>query len=104
MTNTAQHTPAPWEIEGQHPWTITCPVAGLEDHPDRPRGSVATVGYLPNARLIAAAPELLEAAMDALEVWDDLYSHTCDPDPDGDADEIACFEALRAAIEKATGQ
>lgn len=54
---------------------------------------------LANARLIAAAPELLAAAMYAV----DQLAEGNDPDLDADGDEIDPFERLRAAILKATG-
>lgn len=55
----AKHTPGPWalDVEARHPWIVTCPVEGFPDLP----GKVCEVGYQPNARLIAAAPELLAA-------------------------------------------
>ncbi len=49
-----------------------------------------------NARLIAAAPELLAALKDALEVWD-----VCGPTSDR---RRAWFDATRAAIAKTEGR
>lgn len=51
-----------------------------------------------NARLIASAPDLLEAATLALE---DLYLKA---DKDEEAEQWTSVKALRAAIRKATGE
>ena len=85
---TAQHTPGPWAIAGHYIGTL-----GV---------NVATVGYASgaehaNARLIAAAPDLL-AALERIANSEEYH---------GDA--FSCdFETLqnvaRAAIAKATGQ
>jgi len=85
MTDT-QHTPGPWVI---HP-------EALGEHsivtPDG-RGLIADIyGRSPaNARLIAAAPELLEALQDCVAV----------PNKNR-PDEV--WQRARAAIAKATGQ
>lgn len=50
-----------------------------------------------DARLIAAAPDLLAA----VKVLDEAFSHYCEGDPSDD--EIAALKAARAAIAKATG-
>ena len=89
-----KHTPGPWRIG-------TAPPNG-EQAIGTIRGmmvAVATTGVgmeketLANARLIAAAPELLEALRGMLEVFGDEFgigsSETCD--------------AARAAIAKSTG-
>ena len=74
---TLKHTPGPWRIgdagktifgpkvEGLLPVTVAR-VAG---------GSIAT-GHLPNARLIAAAPELLEALKRCVSILEDEYPST----------------------------
>ena len=51
-----------------------------------------------NARLIAAAPELLDAAEGCLQIFDDLYHSSADPG------EIKIFGLLRKAIAKAKGE
>lgn len=91
----AEHTPGPWTNHGRIP------------QPGLPHSSVAaktliarvyseaygdTEQETANARLVAAAPDLLDAARAAL---DDLIS-------DGHA-HYRVAETLRAAIEKATG-
>jgi hypothetical protein len=50
-----------------------------------------------DARLIAAAPDLLAA----LIAFDDAFSHYCEGDPD--SDEVSALYQARAAIAKATG-
>ena len=50
-----------------------------------------------NARLIAATPELLDAAKAVLQIWDDLYYNQSDPE------EREAWNTLRAAIAKAEG-
>lgn len=55
------------------------------------------------AQLIAAAPALLQAGAEALDIWDDCYSGTCYENSEDDKHEIATFEALREAIEAAGG-
>ena len=91
------HTPGPW---------IVCdgndldPFVVMEDGPRVPaRGAVASVVYgdrnlseaTENARLIAAAPDLLEAAAASLAAI-----------ADGEPEFVEMY--LRAAIEKATGR
>jgi len=90
----SKHTPGPWALdaEAKHPWIVTCPVEGFPELP----GKVCEVGYLPNARLIAAAPEMLEALKAML--------------PENNTDEAQCrpdfetCEKARAAIAKAEGR
>ena len=95
MTTNDPHTPGPWRIG-------TAPPNG-EQAIGTIRGmmvAVATTGVgmeketLANARLIAAAPELLDALQGMLEVFGDEFgigsSETCD--------------AARAAVAKATGE
>jgi hypothetical protein len=98
------HTPGPWEVDEPH--QVWAPSAGeyvaitqVEDRETIPRDQVEA-----NARLIAAAPELLEAIKELLEV--------ADPDSsDGYEMEWQWRETLeraqdraRAAIAKATGE
>lgn len=88
----AKHTPAPWEISHEPPrWIIQSTSV-----PIGARAVAWLVGdYLecaPNARLIAAAPDLLAAAK-ALLVSDDIHSW-----------DTPATIALRAAIAKAEGR
>jgi hypothetical protein len=88
------HTTAPWVIADDG--TIEARFAGLVGH-------VANVSQA-NARLIAAAPDLLEALLDALPYVEDVLDNP---------EQLACFKAgtvqrhakaIRAAIAKATGE
>jgi hypothetical protein len=97
------HTPGPWRVTSGPEigaWHI-CPdnlkqqanpirIANLQDH-----CAVSHARTAADARLIAAAPCLLDAAREALRLLED-------PDADAaDADRVTAL--LRAAIAKATG-
>lgn len=100
----AQHTPGPWGIESCYDGGRTiCEMRSAErlvcvnaTEDADPRGYYATDA---NARLIAAAPDLL-AALLLLKSWVDNWSpdFTNDPEWPGDA------EKIRAAIAKAEGR
>lgn len=104
---TAKHTPGPWRAERTGPWdgwdgweviakdgATVCNGLGSQRNPIREA----------NARLIAAAPELLEAAKLVLEWYEAEDNHSgtdfyqrmqmCRDSED----------AIRAAIAKATGE
>lgn len=91
MTNETKHTPGPWnysgpcEITGRYSIYHNGPLAYCGDTTATPGDGEA------NARLIAAAPELLELVLDALD------------DPDVDILGPGWVHDARAAIEKATG-
>jgi hypothetical protein len=59
----SKYTPGPWGVERDSmlDWHILC----KSNVPNVP-GVVARVGFEPNARLIASAPELLEACKEAI--------------------------------------
>lgn len=101
----SKHTPGPWTIErraddghrsGAQLGIIRGPkksqwiadVGLLHENDDRG-------GSLANAHLIAAAPELLEACIAAL---DEYEANDCDPEW------CPAMNALRTAIAKATGK
>lgn len=99
------HTPGPWEVPGANVFRVVAPEAPHENKgsglaPPYPWAIVAdtdpdSVGgpeAAANARLIAAAPKLLEALREIEDIWQDGSG------PDGGTTEIA-----RAAIAKATG-
>ena len=103
-TKQAQHTPGPWlvgeETTGGDDFQGHMIEAGdlLEDSTEREHAIGVVFDDLdgPNARLIAAAPDLL-AALDKLVIWcEDIQ----DDDSRAPADEM---EEARAAIERATG-
>ena len=85
---TTQHTPAPWTVSGKqvksidHGKRYTVATANNPKFTDEANAS--------NARLIAAAPDLLACLLDVL-------------DADGDLDAMD-FNRYRAAITKATGE
>lgn len=88
MKSTNQHTPGPWEIEtpmgDETPWIVQ---AGAQPYEWDALAMIPTTGdgssphALANARLIAAAPELLEALREGLGQmpgFDDSYCEVCD--------------------------
>jgi len=99
MTNT-KHTPGPWEVKkeltglGNVEFLIT---DGLDDTPDG-ADTIAHVIFSneaqANARLIAAAPDLLEACIGALHA---LEQH-------GENFHPSIQKHTKAAIAKATGE
>lgn len=99
----SKHTPGPWALdaEAKHPWIVTCPVEGFPELP----GKVCEVGYLPNARMIAAAPETY-ASLRAMTDWVKAALNCKDWHWDGDQREAAEFELATAlaAIAKAEGR
>lgn len=93
---TTKHTPGPWSLNdtASHPWGVECE----SNIPGMP-GKVCAVGYLPNARLIAAAPELLEALEGIMKWWMETSSAN-----DGeDCMPADLFDNALAAINKAKG-
>lgn len=96
------HTPKPWVLSGTWPASVVIGSAliGLDQTPE---GEA-------NARLIASAPDLLEA----LRLWLDLHEKPAVKGKYGrelteaiDADQVkisAAYEASRAAIAKAGGK
>jgi hypothetical protein len=101
MTNETKHTPGPWHI-GMKPGPIIYGLRGAQvaDLSARMVPDDETRG---NVRLIAAAPELLDALFNALPYVEDVLDNP---------EQLACFKAgvverhakaIRAAIAKATG-
>lgn len=103
-----KHTPGPWFVE-HHEWLQKghCAISS-KDH-----GELAQVVWCmeddecigrnspekeANARLIAAAPELLEAAQKVLAWYEAEEDHSKEPDF------YKRMDAIRAAIAKATGE
>jgi hypothetical protein len=86
----AKHTPGPWSLndDASHPWVVECQT-NIPGH----LGEVCKVGYLPNARLIAAAPDMLEALRNLLSLFEAIDG--------GDNDDAPEFIAARAALAKA---
>jgi len=94
---TTRHTPGPWtaygrQVSGSHgEYPLGIMVADCNVTPER-----GEVECKSNARLIAAAPELLEAAKDMLEYFDMAYGEH------GENNSPAVI-ALHEAISKAEG-
>lgn len=97
----ATHTPAPWQFET--PSTVLIPVyndkAGAE--PIRLMLQTKAGEAKANARLIAAAPELLEALTSLFEQCAMIHKYGGSADNTREAD--TAIAAARAAIQKARG-
>ena len=101
MSN-AKHTPGPWsssmwtdDVAGAVGWSIVCGDAGHRV-PTNTFETDDEEEAEANARLIAAAPELLEA-LQAYDAW-------ADKTPPHDQELKVLRERIRAAIAKATGE
>lgn len=103
------HTPGPWKIDYGHPrglpggisraaapWTAVTRFNTFA----RP----TTPEALANARLIAVAPDLLEAARQAEQALLTFCDHYVIEDRDHDLAAERAIQAIRAAIAKATGE
>ena len=97
-----QHSPGPWECVGfenlvvndEEGNTITCAPGGRYG---------ATLGELrANARLIAAAPEMLEALKDMLETY--AWKHEETAQNEGEHMLISAVRKARQTIAKAEGR
>lgn len=95
----SKHAPGPWTTrESATHVTVTNARGDAVFHDDK-----RIPGVMADARLIAAAPELLEACMAMIE-WDDREKdHAVDFYKRTELCEIA-FQKARAAIAKATGE
>lgn len=92
------HTPGPWITETNAHGEPRVYTPGVDSAGDADwtgwidlAGEAATEA---NARLIAAAPELLSELMDAVRVMEQMERAIADPEPVGD------FDPLRAARQK----
>lgn len=87
----SKHTPGPWHVSSNTAQDLVC--AGDEVVADCTTGDLPDIS-IANARLIAAAPELLEACKSLLpEGWDD-----------GVMDHMPGVKIARLAIAKAEGR
>lgn len=97
----SKHTPGPWKAHFEEAYFVTGPDLGRVAMMMNLKGAHGLGGRrsgdesASNARLIAAAPELLEALRGALEHW---------PVPSSICKDRPAYEAARAAIAKATGE
>jgi hypothetical protein len=84
----SQHTPGPWEVVDEESFEWNSPSSprreivwkslygsvyriGYATYPTTAGGTMGAAERLSNARLIAAAPDLLAALETILDVWDD---------------------------------
>ena len=107
----AQHTPGPWEVQNSDQWRAESRDTGFATfcHVGPPKGLAVALAVSDedgegheveaNARLIAAAPDLLDA-IEALLGW--VKAWDCDfvMDDEWPADD----EKIKAAIAKARGE
>ena len=92
------HTPAPWKIDGAHSTRVLL----INDAKGHAIGEIVDTRNPANAKLIAAAPDLLEALCTALPFVED---HADDHATSGVYKSGAVARAvaeIRAAIDKAT--
>lgn len=99
------HTPGPWVVDYCRNYDE---IVGPKDESIAQTGcwqDVEKPEQHANARLISAAPDLLEAAMSVLAWYEAETNHTKEPDFYKRIEMCrASEEALRAAISKATGE
>ena len=96
----SKHTPGPWKFFRPATGNGFIHIDSAERYR---RGEIATCFGENNeadARLIAAAPELLQQCEDALSMCEDAISGKWEPNDDGFA---VAAHYLRAVIAKATG-
>jgi hypothetical protein len=90
----SEHTPGSWRVEKAHDlWAEIRSGYGLSNF------MIADCVNPANARLIAAAPDLLEALEFMLSVFNETYPDVADDEEDREA-----WAKARAAIKKATGE
>lgn len=89
------HTPGPWRLDPTGRWILP----PLDDDPPIAEAYRVNTETAANARLIAAAPELLEVAAEALERLDFIVITS--PERSNTA---AFRERLRAVVARATGE
>lgn len=94
MKHTMKHTKGPWVVRKSEPWVIAKDYGNQKSVVHLNISSAPSERDLANARLIAAAPELLDALIVAKQLMD--------MDMDGWGTEAA-LEQARAAIKKALG-
>ena len=105
MASETKFTPGPWEVDGLEVWATspirfnltnvgTPMIALVSDHKNTDGG----FPFGANARLIAAAPELLHVAQMVYDAEMDWRSEGHQSIPD------SALETIRAAIAKATGE
>lgn len=108
---TTKHTPGPWSIQGDG--TLLHPVTGRALTTTRIETSLGSFEVLDetnepggNIALICAAPEMLQALRDALEVLETAHRYFPKSIKNSDTFNLLNVEAnsVRAAIAKAKGE
>lgn len=102
-----KHTPAPWGISGNHVDSGNIQIGSQKDYvaeiyptPNDEVGKIPNLEEsLANAKLIAAAPELLEACRSAKRLLEDLEAAEVIISRDGKV-----YSEIVEAIKKATGE
>ena len=92
----SKHTPGPWEIETGRPLEVVLRADGTAVGAAYGSDSEAEA----NARLIAAAPDLLDIAQRVVAECTDTFHDPADMSPEW----VAIYRDARAAIAKATAQ
>ena len=100
-----KHTPGPWEVVALSgwggPWAIRMHYISKVPNAHPTWLGVQNIGTEANARLIAAAPELLECVQELKELFRFALLSTT---PDIAKDGMEFIRKAEAAIAKATGQ
>lgn len=97
------HTPGPWVSRNNMVFGgKKCICSNVNAASPTPQNIAEDVAMsIANARLMAAAPELLEALQGMIEVYGGQYNDDCLPKS---STELELIQQARAAIAKATGQ
>lgn len=110
MTDVVRHTPGPWDVgqngdscAREHAIVSGPKVIAKVYGRGYPSGFGWSPGSAADARLIAAAPELLAALKACEDRLALVLECDCDDDKPEDTETIAAFAAARAAIAKAEG-
>lgn len=99
-----------WPVVAAPMGQVICDVAIINKKPDHVSDGEFSAYYAQveaNARLIAAAPDLLKAAKLAEDIIDDFLGHLSPDEQTAggeDSQAAAALKALRAAIRKARGE
>jgi hypothetical protein len=110
-----KHTPGPWKMDSGQVVRVSdgAVIANMDRSEEASKAGIYPVERDDNARLIAAAPELLEACNSALVELAALVANPSTPDfmpalgnsNQADADCLAvAYSTLRTAIAKAEGR
>ncbi len=96
-----KHTPGPWEVRRGEPWVIAKAYGNMKSVVHLNLPVEQSESQKADARLIAAAPDLLEAAKHALETLDSKHNFQS---AEWRHMHYLAFEELKNAIAKATGE